>query len=220
MTDAAPATNRRHWRQLHDLTIPIPPRTVIHGAVHTQLRVKPAHFTKVDFVDCALTNTDFYGSEFTHVTFVNCELNTVHMGPVNCSDVTFTDCVIIGDFELYASYLDRVTASPEFWSQVKVQGAYLRRGSDVPPGYKTRPATAQDLAENRKARWINTSKSRIIRDGLEAPAPADSNRGHLIYDVLEYDLEALGPHAEFLLKEHPRIPTGKLRALAGALALA
>jgi hypothetical protein len=218
MPGATPDPNRGRYR-LRDPSKNVPQQTIFHAVSHHQFRVPPTKFTKVDFVDCSFANTDFYGSEFSHVTFVGCDLITVHMGPIYCSDLSFVDCFVDG-LELYASYLDNVHASPEFWDQVNLSGAYLSRGSAVPPGYKTRPATLHDLAENRKPRWIDTTKSRIIRDGLQAPAPKDSHRGYLIYEVLEYDLDALGPHAEFLLKEHPRLPTGKLKALASALMLA
>lgn len=197
------------------------PRTVLHG-VSLPKRMFQRIVTQVDFVDCEFNGTEFTGSELTSVTFTNCDLRWLHLGQTNLSGVTFTNCSV-GLVELYAAFLDRVSASPEFWAQAQPHGAYLSRGETPPWGYTLCTPTQELLDLPKKWRWTSSNKdnaSSLSNGVLTADAPKDSQRGRLTYDLLEYDAEELGPRAQLLLKEHPRLPTKKLRALSRALSAA
>ena len=192
-------------------------RTVVFGrSVGHGRWMGEAVYTDLDFVNCDISKVDFFNADFTNVTFVGCVLRGTHMTAANLSGVTFTDCDIEG-MDFYAAHLDRVCASDKNWGQGLFQGAFLSKGSAIPTGYVQRRALCNDIKPRPLSRHT-ASTGAFNRNGeLVAPAPRDSHRGQLVYSVLEYELDTLGPHAAFLLREHPRIAAAKLAAMGRAL---
>lgn len=174
-------------------------------------------YTDLDFVNCDISKVDFLSAEFTNVTFTNCNLHATQMTAANLSDVTFTNCDL-SDTNFYAAMLDRVHASHHDFASALLEGAFLSDGSPVPQGYTTRRVSPRDLEPNQRSRQQDRLPGSFSRNGdLKAQPPRDAKRGVLTYTILDYDLAALGPHAEFLLKEHPRAGAGKLLAMGRAI---
>jgi hypothetical protein len=174
-------------------------------------------YTDLDFVNCDLSKVDFLSAEFTNVTFTNCDLAAAQMTAANLSGVTFTDCDL-SDTNFYAAMLDQVHASHHDFASALLEGAFLSAGPPIPQGYTTRRVSPRDLESNQRSRQQDRLPGAFNRNGdLKAHPPRDAKRGALTYTILDYDLAALGPHAEFLLSEHPRTGAGKLLALSRAL---
>lgn len=162
-----------------------------------------SYLYRVTLVGCNLRGTLLSRSTIEHIRFVDCDLAGASFAHAQMHEVSFENCDLSGT-DFYGAKITALTLPPGVTSAL-LEGAYVDAHSYLPLGYqRDPPAPAIDLSESSSSHWVKEGKLTIQR--------------------VSHDLSYLtSPHAssssiEFLVREHPRVPTATLLALAEALA--